>query len=81
MIKPVTIILTQEPKAGFFRVARFVNTCQLSVGQVVPVSLVENWCSMLRVTVKVDGMTPETEDSTNLLADSDLRVNALEESK
>lgn len=80
-MKPVAIILTQEPKAGLFRVVRFVNTCQLSIGQIVPVSLVENWCSMPRVTVKVDGMTEQTEGQTNLIGDSDSRINALEEAK
>jgi hypothetical protein len=61
-MKTLKITLRQSD-AGQFRVERFTNTVQLSVGQLVPVATVENWCAMARVQVEVIGMVQDEEDS------------------
>lgn len=79
-MKTVSVVLTQEPESGFFRVQSFTNTVQLSIGQIVPAAKVGEWCTIPRVNVRVVGLTrTETEDSQTLLTDGDngVRHNAL----
>ena len=50
-----------------FRVARFSNTTQLSVGMEVPRERVAEWCTMKRVNVDIIGMVEdETEETLEL---------------
>lgn len=78
-MKTVTVNLTQEPNPGLFRVVSFSNTVQLSIGQIVPVAKVEDWCCIPRVNVRVIGLTAaQTDEQTPLLTDGDgVRHDAL----
>ena len=61
-MKTVKIILRQAGN-GLFQVERFTNTTQLSIGMLVPVKRVTEWCAMTRVQIEVIGMVkqPETD--------------------
>ena len=65
-----------------FRVARFSNTTQLSVGMEVPRERVAEWCTMKRVSVDIIGMVEdETEETLELppVTSKDVqRVDALQ---
>ena len=65
-----------------FRVARFSNTTQLSVGMEVPRERVAEWCTMKRVNVDIIGMVEdETEETLELppVTSKDVqRVDALQ---
>jgi hypothetical protein len=74
-MKTVKVTLRQAD-TGQFRVERFTNTVQLSVGQLVPVATVENWCALSRVQVEVIGMVQDDKDCAPLLTEG--RPDALQ---
>jgi hypothetical protein len=58
-----------------FRVEKFTNTVQLSIGQLVPVNKVEAWCCAERIQVECVGMVEDGETESIDLND---RPDALE---
>lgn len=69
-MKTIAIHLTQEPAPGLYRVARFTNTVQLSVGMLVKAADVEHWCATPRINVHVDGLTQPAKDQELPLLES-----------
>jgi hypothetical protein len=77
-MKTVTITLTQEDSPGLFRVQSFTNTIQLSIGMLVKVESVEQWCATPRINVRVVGKTnPDTNETPQLTDGEQVRHDAL----
>jgi len=62
------VIITLSEEAGSYRVIALVNTCQLSIGQIVDRDRVERWCANPLVTVRINSAVQETEQ-LDLLSD------------
>lgn len=62
-MKPISISLTQEPDGQTFKIARFVNTSELTVGQTVTRADVDRWVNLPSITVSIAGLTPEAAQS------------------
>ncbi len=76
-----TCKITLRQAGNLFRVDRFTNTTQLSIGMMVDRERVNNWCAMGLVQVEVVGVVEEEENAIDLdgATDHELsRVDALE---
>lgn len=58
----ITLTLTQSADAALYRVAQVIGSVEVAIGQDIPRAQVAQWCTKKHITVRVVGLTVDSED-------------------